>query len=143
MSGETIRIVLADDHKIVREAWKTLLENNPRFTVVADCENGEMAILYARELLPDILLVDLNMTPVNGFDVTRHVSDYHPSVKVIGLTLNNQPKYAIRLLKLGARGFLTKTSPLEEIILGILEVYEGNIYICDEVKKLLPPSDQE
>ena len=140
MSSKTIRIVLADDHKIIREAWKILLENNPRFSVVADCENGELAILHTRELLPDILLVDLNMTPGNGFDVTRHVSENHPSVKVIGLSVSNQHKYAIRMLKLGARGFLTKTSPLEEINFGILEVYAGKIFICEEVKRLLPPS---
>lgn len=143
MSSELIRIILADDHKIIRESWRVLLENNPRFKVVADCENGELAIRYATELLPDILLVDINMAPGNGFDVARHVNENLPSVRVIGLSVNNQPKYAIRMMKLGAKGYLTKTSSLEEINLGITEVYNGKLYICEEVRKHMPSSELE
>ncbi len=143
MSSQPIRILLADDHAIVREAWKSLLENNPRFTVVADCENGEQAMKLAASHLPDILLVDLNMSPGNGFDVARYMTENHPAVRVIGLSVSNQPKYAIRMLKLGARGYLTKTSPLDEINTGILEVFEGKMYICEEVKLLLPPDSMD
>ena len=140
MNSELIRIVLADDHRIIRESWKVLLENNPRFKVVADCENGELAIIQATELMPDILLVDINMSPGNGFEVARHVTENLPSVRVMGLSVNNQPKYAIRMMKLGAKGYLTKTSSLEEINHGINEVHNGKLYICEEVRKHLPPS---
>lgn len=143
MSHPIIRIVLADDHEIVREAWRSLLETNPRFRVVADCENGELAMQQAGTLLPDILLVDLNMSPGNGFEVTKYMAENHPGVKVIGLSVSNQPKYAIRMLKLGARGYLTKTSPLDEIHSGILEVYSGKIYLCEEVLKMLPPTETD
>lgn len=138
MTTPQIRIILADDHPVIRERWRSLLENNPRFQVVADCENGELAIALAGELMPDILLVDLNMSPGNGFEVARIAHEKFPCVRVIGLSVNNQPKYAGRMIKLGARGYLTKTSTLEEINLGIIEVYNGNIYICEEVRKLLP-----
>ena len=140
MNNEPIRIILADDHKIVRESWKALLENNPRFKVIADCDNGSDAIAETTRLNPDIVLVDINMSPLNGFSVTESIAKIIPPVKVIGLSVNNQPKYALKMLELGASGYLTKTSSLEEILRGIMEVHEGNIYICDEVKRFMPPA---
>ncbi|HUR66730.1 MAG TPA: response regulator transcription factor [Chitinophagaceae bacterium] len=135
MSSAQIRIILVDDHKLIRESWKTLLENNSSFKVIADCDNGRSAIEHAKVLMPDIMLVDINMSPENGFDVARRMNHELPSIKVIGLSVNNQPKYAIRMIELGAKGYLTKTSSLEEITHGITEVHHGHIYICDEVRK--------
>jgi DNA-binding NarL/FixJ family response regulator len=139
MSNEPIRIIFVDDHKIVRESWRMLLENSPRLSIVAECENGHSAIEQAEKLLPDIMLVDINMSPLNGFDVTEIVSKTAPSVKIIGLSVNNEPKYATRIMELGARGYITKTSSLDEIKHGIMEVYYGKIYICEEVRRNLPP----
>jgi DNA-binding NarL/FixJ family response regulator len=141
MSNEPIRIMLVDDHKIVRKSWKSLLENNPRFKVIADCDNGESAIELAEELIPDIMLVDINMSPLNGFAVTERIMETTPSIKIIGLSVNNQPKYAIRMVELGARGYLTKTSSLEEINHGIMEVHKGEFYICEEVTRNMPASE--
>lgn len=141
MNNAPIRIILVDDHKIVRDTWKSLLGFNPLFTVVADCDNGHCAIEKAKELLPDIMLVDINMSPLNGFDVTEMLKEAVPSVKVIGLSVNNQPRYALQMVKLGAKGYFTKTSPLEEIHHGILEVHKGECYICEEVKKHMPPCE--
>ncbi len=141
MRKEQIRIILVDDHKLVRQSWKMLLENNPRMEVVADCENGTTAIEQAQKLTPDIILVDINMSPDNGFVITEKLVQMMPSLKIIGLSANNQPKYASRMMELGARGYLTKTSSLEEINHGINEVNEGRFYICNEIKKHLPPSE--
>jgi len=141
MSNPPIRIMLVDDHKIVREAWKMLLDNNPRFQVISICENGQSAIEEAQKLNPDIMLIDVNMSPVNGFTVTEKVMQLKLPVKIIGLSINNQFTYANRLLGLGARGFITKTSSLEEINHGILEVYNGECYICKEVRKNMPPGE--
>jgi DNA-binding NarL/FixJ family response regulator len=141
MSKAPIRIMLVDDHKIVRKSWKALLENNPRFTVIADCDNGQSAIEQAEVLIPDIMLVDINMSPLNGFAVTERVLETTPSIKIIGLSVNNQPKYAIRMVELGAKGYLTKTSSLEEINHGIMEVYRGEFYICEEVTRNMPASE--
>jgi DNA-binding NarL/FixJ family response regulator len=141
MSKEPIRIMLVDDHQIVRKSWKSLLENNPRFQVIADCDNGQSAIEQAEELIPDIMLVDINMSPLNGFTVTERVLETTPSIKIIGLSVNNQPKYAIKMVELGARGYLTKTSSLEEINHGILEVHKGEFYICEEVTRNMPASE--
>lgn len=141
MSNDPIRIILVDDHKLVRESWKILLENNPRFRVIADCENGHLAIEHAERLIPDVMLVDINMSPMNGFAVTERILELLPSMKIIGLSANNQPKYAVRMIELGARGYLTKTSSLEEINHGILEVYKGEFYICDEVRRQMSSSE--
>lgn len=142
MNQEKIRIIIVDDHKLVREAWKILLENNPRFIVVAECENGLSAIEQAQKLLPDIMLVDINMSPLNGFAVTEKIMETNPSIRIIGLSVNNQPNYANRMLKLGARGYITKTSALEEIHHGILKVYNGEQYICEEVRRNMPPGER-
>lgn len=138
MRSTSISIILVDDHKLVRQLWVDLLEKNPLFKILADCETGEDAIQKTKELKPDILIVDINMSPTNGFAVTTEIIKTLPSVKIIGLSVNNQPKYALRMLELGAKGYFTKTSSLNEITKGILEVYNGNNYICEEVKKLMP-----
>ena len=118
-----------------------LLDNNPRFQVISICENGQSAIEEAQKLNPDIMLIDVNMSPVNGFTVTEKVMQLKLPVKIIGLSINNQFTYANRLLGLGARGFITKTSSLEEINHGILEVYNGECYICKEVRKNMLPGE--
>ncbi|OSZ80215.1 hypothetical protein CAP36_02890 [Chitinophagaceae bacterium IBVUCB2] len=140
MRNERIRIVLVDDHELVRQSWKMLLENNPRLEVVADFENGQAVIDQVQKISPDIILVDINMSPENGFVITEKLMGLIPSLKIIGLSANNQPKYASRMIEVGARGYLTKTSSLEEINQGIIEVYEGRLYICDEIKKHMPSS---
>lgn len=141
MNTTAIRIMLVDDHKLVRDSWKILLENNPSFTVVEECDTGHQAIERASSVSPDVLLVDINMSPLNGFNVTEEVRKRSPGIKVIGLSVNNQPKYATRMLELGARGYLTKTSPLEEINKGIVEVFNGGVYVCKEVKGKMTPEE--
>ncbi|MBK8139602.1 MAG: response regulator transcription factor [Chitinophagaceae bacterium] len=141
MKNDYIRIMLVDDHQLVRESWKLLLENNPRFQVIADCDNGNAALEQFQSHHPDIMLVDINMSPVNGFELTRRIIETMPMAKIIGLSVHNQPKYATRMMELGARGFLTKTSPLEEINRGILAVHRGEHYICEEVRLNMPPSE--
>lgn len=141
MLNSPIRIVLADDHQLIRESWKMLLENNPRFRVIADCSNGKDAIECARLHQPDIMLVDINMQPMNGFEVIREVSALFPEIRLIGMSVNNQPRYATRMMELGARGYLTKSSPLDEIHHCILEVHRGQSYICDEVRSMMPPGN--
>lgn len=143
MSNAPIRIILVDNHKLVRESWKILLENNPRFEVVADCDNGHSAIEHAQKLTPDIMLIDINMSPSNGFSVTERIIETIPSIRIIGISVSNQAKYATRMIELGAKGYLTKTSSLEEITYGILEVHKGEFYICEEVIRNMPPEERK
>ena len=140
MKDKPIRIMLVDDHPLVRESWKLLLEHSPRFQIVADFSAGAEALEQLPSIKPDILLVDINMSPMDGFTVTKNAVSLQPELRIIGLSVHNQPKYATRLLQLGAKGFLTKTSSLEEITQGILAVYNGKVYICEEIKRNMPPA---
>jgi len=135
MNTAPIRIILVDDHKIVRESWKMLLENNPQFHVIAVYENGKTAVEEVQKHNPDIMLVDVNMSPVDGFAVTKKTIEINPLIKIIGISINNQPRFAQQMLDSGASGYLTKTSSLEEIYHCILIVYNGERYICEEVRK--------
>jgi DNA-binding NarL/FixJ family response regulator len=139
MNNAPIRLILVDDHKVVRESWKMMLENNPQFEVIAVYENGQTAIEEVQKHIPDVMLVDVNMSPLNGFDVTQRTMEINSSIKIIGISISNQPMFAQRMLALGATGYLTKTSPLEEIYHCIHEVHNGRRYICEEIKKNMPP----
>ena len=139
MINEPVRIILVDDHKLIRESWKMLLENNSGFEVVADCDHGYKAYELSLEFKPDILLVDINMSPINGFTLTEKIASEMPSIKIIGLSVSNQPKYASKMIELVAKGYLTKTSSLEEIQLGIRKVNSGEIYICKEIRSQVAP----
>ncbi len=136
-----IRIILVDDHDLVRESLKTLLEKDTRFTVVAQCRNGNDAIDQSKNLLPDIVIMDINMTPINGFETSEKIIKDLPSIKIIGISINNNPKYASRMLALGAKGFVTKTSAFAELRSAIQKVYDGENYICQEIRKKLPAAE--
>lgn len=135
MNNSPIRIILVDDHVLIRKSWKMLLQKYPAFQVVGDCGSGQEAIELTLQVLPDIMLLDINMFPMGGYEVAEKIGEILPSVKIIGLSVNNKPKHAVKLVELGARGYLTKTSTMDEICQGILEVQEGNFYICEEIIK--------
>ena len=140
MDQEKIRLVLTDDHQMVRETWKLLLETDSRLQVVAQCSSGAEAINAAITLNPDIMLMDINMEPMNGFEATSEILKTVPEMKIIGVSVNNEPSYVKQMMALGAKGYVTKNSSREEMIQAILEVYKGNIYICDEVSKKMGES---
>jgi len=137
MDMPQIRIILVDDHRLVLESWKLLLENDPRFVIVAACENGEEAIRLTRELTPDIILMDINMAPINGFETTIRILAENPLTKIIGISVNNQPSYANKMIEIGGKGFVTKSSPFDELMNAILKVNCGGNYICEEIKRQL------
>jgi DNA-binding NarL/FixJ family response regulator len=130
-----IRIILVDDHELVRDSLRILLEKDSRFDVVAQCKTGVEAIRQAKELAPDIILMDINMAPINGFETTKAVLEINPSIKIIGLSVNNSPQYAARMFEIGGRGFVTKTSAFTELKTAIQKVFEGERYICNEILK--------
>jgi DNA-binding NarL/FixJ family response regulator len=134
---EKISILLVDDHRLIRDSWSFILNSDPRFEVVAETSNGEEAISIARDKKPDVILMDVNMTPVNGFDATKQIRKFSPGSKVIGVSMHSMPAYAKRMLQLGAMGYVTKNSSKEEMITAILEVNYGRKFICDEVKNIL------
>ena len=113
---------------------------NENFDVVAECGEGERAIELARDKRPDVVLLDINMAPMSGFDVLKMIRKYSPSSKIIGVSMHSQPAYAKKMLRLGAKGYVTKNSPRQEMLEAISEVSNNRVYICQEVKNIL--SDQ-
>jgi DNA-binding NarL/FixJ family response regulator len=131
---QKVSILIADDHKLIRETWSYILNNDPRFEVVAECGDSEQAVEVARTKRPQIILMDINMTPISGFEATERIRKVSPASKIIGVSMHSQPAYAKKMLQIGARGYVTKNSSKEEMIKAILEVHNGNKYICDEIK---------
>ena len=140
---EKITILLVDDHKLIRDSWSFILNSDPRFLVIGETSAGEEAIEIAREKRPKIVLMDVNMTPVNGFDATRQIRKYSPGSKVIGVSMHTMPAYARRMLQMGAMGYVTKNSSKDEMISAIVEVNNGKKYVCDEVKNILAQQELE
>lgn len=137
MSAEKISILIADDHKLIRETWTFILNSDARFKVIAECSNGDDAIEIAKAQRPNIVLMDINMSPTTGIEATQQIRKVSPATKIIGVSMHSQPAYAKKMLSIGARGYVTKNSSREEMIKAILEVHSGNKYICDEVKNII------
>src|SRR5262245_8341295 len=116
MEQAKIRIIIADDHQLVREAWKSILEQDRRFSIVAECTNGAEAIRAANTIEADVILMDISMHPVNGFEATKKILRKVPSAKIIGISVSDHTSYARNILQLGARGFVTKDCTKEEMI---------------------------
>ena len=132
-----VSIMIVDDHTLIRETWSFLLGKNENFEVVAECGNGERAIELARDKRPDVVLLDINMAPMSGFDVLKMIRKYSPGSKIIGVSMHSQPAYAKKMLRLGAKGYVTKNSPRSEMMQAITEVSNNHVYVCQEVKNIL------
>jgi two-component system, NarL family, invasion response regulator UvrY len=132
-----ISIMLIDDHTLIRESWRSMLGAMENMEVIAECGDGRLAGELAKNVRPDVVLLDINMEPMDGFKVAKIIRALSPMSKIIGLTMRSEPANVKKLLRLGAKGYVTKNSPREEMIHAIEEVNKGNTYICAEVKALL------
>jgi DNA-binding NarL/FixJ family response regulator len=131
---EKINVLIADDHKLIRETWSYILNSDPRFQVIAECGDSEQAVEMTKVKRPHIVLMDINIMPISGFEATERIKKVSPSTKVIGVSMHSQPAYAKRMLQIGAKGYVTKNSSKEEMIRAILEVNDGSKYVCEEIK---------
>ncbi len=138
-----ITILLVDDQKLIRDSWSFILNSDPRFSVIGETGDGSEAVQIAKQKKPMVILLDVNMAPLSGFEVTKLIKDIAPDSKVIGLSIHNMPAYAKKMIHLGAMGYVTKNSSKEELIKAILEVNAGHKYICDEVKNILAQQELE
>jgi DNA-binding NarL/FixJ family response regulator len=132
-----ITIMLIDDHTLIRESWRSLLFTIENIEIVAECGDGPMAGELAKNKRPDVVLLDINMQPLDGFEVLKVIRKLSPLSKVIGLSMRSEPANVKKFFRLGAKGYVTKNSPLDELIHAIEEVNKGNTYICAEVKALM------
>ena len=111
-----VSIMIVDDHLLIRQTWSFLLGKNENFDVIADTGDGEQAIELAREKRPDVILLDIKMRPLSGFDVLKMIRKYSPGSKVIGVSMHSQPAYSQKMLRMGAKGYVSKKSTQHEMI---------------------------
>lgn len=129
----TIKIVLVDDHHVVRKGLALLLNSHPDMSVIGEGTNGKEAIELAKKLTPEIMIMDLLMPVMDGIDATKHIVETIPNVKVLILTSMSDQDHTIPALDAGASGYLLKESDPEELILAIKKAVNGEIYIHSKI----------
>ena len=123
-----LRILLADDHKIVREGLRTLINSQPDMQVVGEAANGKEVLVKARELKPDVVVMDLSMPELNGLQATERLKAEHPKMKVVALTAHEDESYLRQLCKVGAAGYVLKRSAGDELVKAIGTVAKGGVH---------------
>jgi two-component system, NarL family, response regulator NreC len=128
----SIRILLADDHKIVLQGLSRFLQEQEGLEVVGQATDGAMAVALARELKPDIIIMDISMPGLSGIEATRKICEENPDIKIIGLSMHAAKRYVQEMCKSGACGYLLKDCDFEELIGAIHAVAEGGMYFAAE-----------
>ncbi|MBX3253773.1 MAG: response regulator transcription factor [Chitinophagaceae bacterium] len=127
-----IRVVIADDHPEVRNAWAMFLGEQRNIQVVATCADGNETIKAIAEFHPDIVLMDINMKKTSGIETTRTITAEYPLVKVIAVSLHNSAFYIKKMIEAGAKGYVVKHHVADDLLQAITAVYEGKIYLGRE-----------
>ena len=123
-----LRILLADDHKVVRDGLRLLIDGQRDMRVVGEAGNGKEALQQARDLKPDVVVMDLSMPELNGLQATERLKAERPEVKVVALTVHEDPSYLLQLCKAGAVGYVLKRSAGDDLIHAIRTVAGGGLH---------------
>jgi DNA-binding NarL/FixJ family response regulator len=137
MSNETIRVLLADDHAMVREGLRLLLRSAPDIMVVGEAENGVSAVALAERLSPNIVILDLDMPGGDGMGALKEIEKTLPGVRVLILTMHAERERLLPLLEAGARGYLTKEAASRDLVEAIRVVAAGEVYVRPSAARLL------
>jgi two-component system invasion response regulator UvrY len=132
-----IKVLLVDDHELVRIGIRRLLQDINGIKVVGEAKTGEEAVRLAKEFIPDVVLMDVQMPGIGGLEATRKMSRHNPDVKIIALTVFGEEPYPSRLLQAGAAGYITKGCDADEMVRAIRSVYSGQRYISAEIAQQL------
>src|SRR5258708_23535313 len=136
MSSPSIRILLADDHLIVREGIRACLSDQPNISIVGEACDGWDAIEKTRELKPDVVLMDINMPRMNGLEATERLQKESPKTKVLILTVHTSKEYVTRMVQSGAQGYVIKDTSPEELVRAIESVHAGEAYFTPRIAAL-------
>jgi two-component system invasion response regulator UvrY len=143
---DVIRIIVVDDHQLVRTGTRRLLDDIPGIEVIADAGSGEEAVELVQRYKPDVVLMDIQMPGIGGLEATRRCIRAHPEVKILAVTIYEDEPYPSKLLKVGAVGYLTKRADIDEMVLAIRKIVAGQRYISAEIAQelaLRPFSEDE
>ncbi|MEO9805781.1 MAG: response regulator transcription factor [Reichenbachiella sp.] len=134
---DTIKVILADDHVIVRNGIKILLESEGEVEVIAEASNGEEAIEKVKQFKPDILISDINMPIMNGIETTAKLKKISPETKTLILSMHDDEEYIIKSVESGASGYLLKDTTKEEFVKALKSVLEGHKYFSGDISDVL------
>ncbi len=132
-----IKVLLADDHSIVREGLRKVLEDDNEIKVIAEAPNGETAFDMAISEQPDVAVIDISMPGMDGLEVTNRMSAYCPGIPVLILTMHEEEQYVIRALEAGAMGYVTKQSAPEQLVAAVKKIYNGGRYLTEKAGEAL------
>ncbi|MCK5684063.1 response regulator transcription factor, partial [bacterium] len=145
---EKIKILVVDDHTIVRQGICEALQKQEDFEVVGEADCGHTAITLISECCPDVVIMDINMPGLNGIETTKHIMETNPNIKVIALSMHSEKIYVKGMLDSGASGYLLKTCSFKELSQALNIVCAGETYLCPEitnsfVNDSLDPTDKQ
>ena len=132
-----IKVILADDHSIVRAGLRRIVEESGEMHVVAEAADGREAIQLVNKTAPDVAVIDISMPGLDGLEVIAQLQALHPQLPILVLTMHEEGQYVVRAIQAGAMGYLTKQSAPEQLVKAIRKIHDGQRYITDEAAELL------
>lgn len=132
-----IRVLLADDHSIVRAGLRRIVEESGDMEVIAEASDGREAIRLVHDELPDVAVIDISMPGLDGLEVVSQVQRHYPELPILILTMHEEGQYVVRAIQAGARGYITKQSAPEQLVRAIRKVFSGSRYLTDEAAEAL------
>lgn len=133
----TIKLILADDHEMVRSGIRMLLESKTDIEIIGEAKTGSETVELVRTLKPDIVLMDIQMPDMNGIEATRQIRELVPDVAILALTMHEDDQYFFEMLNAGASGYVPKRAAPDELITGIRTVFKGQVYLYPTLAKKL------
>jgi DNA-binding NarL/FixJ family response regulator len=133
----SIRVLIADDHQIVREGLRSMLEKELWIKVVGEAAEGRTTLRLARELAPDVIIMDVAMPDLNGIEATRQIAAEFPTIKVIALSMHDDRRFVLNMIKAGAKGYMLKDSAFKDLAKAIGVVMANKIYLSDEIADIV------
>jgi len=129
----SIRVLIADDHAVVRQGLRSLLEQEPGITVVGEVADGRSAVRLSTELAPDVVIMDITMPDLNGIEATHQIKASSPDTKIVALSIHSDRRMVARMLSAGASAYLTKDSPFEELTRAVRTVIGNQTYLSPQI----------
>jgi DNA-binding NarL/FixJ family response regulator len=132
-----ISVIIVEDHKMIREMFANMFAGKEEIEVIGQSGEFNEAIELIKTAKPDIVLLDINLSENSGMDAVPLIRQFAPSSRIVAVSMHSQPSYAKKMIKLGARGYVTKSSSHQEILEAVEEVMKGNLYVCREIRNTL------
>ena len=135
--SKNMKILLVEDHHLVRSGLRSLIEKQPGYEIIGEAEDGREAVNLSRELVPDIILMDISMPELNGIEATRQILENSSTIKIIILSVHSGQKFVAEVFKAGACGYLLKNCTFSEMLAAINAVAAGGTYICPQIANIV------